>query len=95
MTTSPEASRLLGLLEGLKGLRLAVEALREQEESKQSWVPIEHKLTTLSLAEASALSGISRNRLRQTIFDGKLQAQIIGRGYRMKRTDLEDYVDSL
>jgi len=27
--------------------------------------------------------------------DGTLQAQIIGKGYRVKRTDLEDYVDSL
>lgn len=29
------------------------------------------------------------------IKDGTLTAQIIGRGYRVKRTDKEDYVDSL
>ena len=57
-------------------------------------VPIHHKLT-LCLAEASALAGVSRSRLRQAIKDGTLIAQIIGRGYLVKRTDLEDYVDSL
>ena len=65
----------------------------EQELDRLS-IPIHHKLT-LSLAEASALAGISRSRLHQAIKDGILTVQILGRGYRVKRTDLEDYVDSL
>lgn len=82
------------LLEGLNHLVDVVKLVREEQEIDRLIVPIHHKLT-LSLDEASALAGISRQRLRQTIKDGKLQAQIIGRGYRVKRTDLEDYVDGL
>lgn len=89
-----EVSSPLPLLEGLDHLADVLKAIREEQEINRLSVPIHHKLT-LSLAEASALAGISRQRLRQAIKDGTLQAQIIGRGYRVKRTDLEDYVDSL
>ena len=71
-----------------------MEAIREEQEVDRLTVPIQYKLT-LSIAEASALSGLSRQRLRAAIKDGTLTAQIIGRGYRVKRTDLEDYIDSL
>ena len=81
-------------MEGLNHLADVLKAIREEQEVDRLTVPIHHKLT-LSLAEASALSGVSRQRLRAAIKDGTLTAQIIGRGYRVKRTDLEDYVDSL
>lgn len=89
-----EVSQPLHLMEGLNHLADVLKAIREEQELDRKSVPIQHKLT-LSLAEASALSGISRQRLRQAIKDGTLTAQVIGRGYRVKRTDLEDYVDSL
>ncbi len=57
-------------------------------------VPVFEKLT-LSLAEASQLSGLSRNHLRQAIEDKKLRARIIGRGWRVKRDDLDAYVKKL
>jgi excisionase family DNA binding protein len=50
---------------------------------------------TLSLAEASQLSGLSRNHLRAAIESKKLKARIIGRGWRVKRSDLEAYVKKL
>ncbi len=89
-----EVSQPLHLLEGLNHLADVLKAIREEQEIDRLTVPIQHKLT-LSLAEASALAGISRQRLRAAIKDGTLTAQVIGRGYRVKRTDLEDYVDSL
>jgi len=89
-----EVSQPLHLLTGLNHLADVLKTIREEQEIDRLTVPIHHKLT-LSLAEASALSGISRSRLRAAILDGTLTAQIIGRGYRVKRTDLEDYVDSL
>ena len=89
-----EVTQLLPLLEGLNHLTDVVKLVREEQERLSLTVPIHHKLT-LSLAEASALSGISRGRLRTAIKDGTLTAQIIGRGYRVKRTDLEDYIDNL
>lgn len=94
LSRSVEVFQLLPLLDGLSQLTDVVKRVREEQEIDRLIVPIHHKLT-LNLDEASALSGISRQRLRQAIKDGTLQAQIIGRGYRVKRTDLEDYVDSL
>ena len=89
-----EGTQQLHLFDGLNHLADVLKAIREEQEIDRKSVPIHH-LLTLSLAEASALSGISRQRLRAAIKDGTLTAQIIGRGYRVKRTDLEDYVDSL
>jgi excisionase family DNA binding protein len=59
-------------------------------------VPIAAKLI-LSLKEASALSGISRDYLVEAIKKRKLKARLdeIGRGYRIKRADLEDYIKKL
>jgi excisionase family DNA binding protein len=53
-----------------------------------------HKLM-LTLAEAAALSNLSRNHLRQAIKTGSLKAQKIGRGWRIKRADLDAYVSAL
>jgi excisionase family DNA binding protein len=63
-------------------------------EGKSAPVPVADKLT-LSLAEASALSGLSRNHLREAIGEKKLKARIIGRGWRVKRIDLNAYVKRL
>ncbi len=50
---------------------------------------------TLSLIEAAQLSGLSRGHLRQAIEEKKLKARIIGRGWRVKREDLEAYIKKL
>ena len=84
----------LTLPEGLDRLVDVLKAIREEQEVDRLTVPIYQKLT-LSLVEASALSGISRPRLRQAIKDGTLTAKIIGKGYRVKRIDLENYVGNL
>lgn len=59
-------------------------------------VPISDKLM-LSLKEASALAGISRDRLLAATESGKLKASkdTIGRGWRIKRVDVELYVMKL
>jgi excisionase family DNA binding protein len=50
---------------------------------------------TLSLVEAAQLSGLSRGHLRLAIAEKKLKARIIGRGWRVKREDLESYIKKL
>ncbi len=50
---------------------------------------------TLSLVEAAQLSGLSRGHLRFAIEEKKLKARIIGRGWRVKREDLEAYIKKL
>jgi excisionase family DNA binding protein len=63
-------------------------------EAMASPVRLTDKLT-LSLTEAALLSGLSRKHLRQAIEDRKLRARIIGRGWRVKRDDLDAYVKKL
>jgi excisionase family DNA binding protein len=53
-----------------------------------------HKLL-LSLEECQTLTGLSRATLRSAIEDGALKAQIIGRGFKIKRADLDKYVGKL
>jgi excisionase family DNA binding protein len=57
-------------------------------------VPVEAKLL-LTLQEAQALTGLSRDTLRHAIDDGTLKAQVIGRGFKIKRADLDEYVAKL
>ncbi len=54
-------------------------------------VPIESKLT-LNLIEASALAGLSRRQLLIAIKEKKLKGRIIGKGWRMKRADLDLFI---
>jgi excisionase family DNA binding protein len=49
----------------------------------------------LTLAEAQTLTGLARGVLREAIGQGKLKAKIIGRAWRVKRTDLDAYVKKL
>ena len=57
-------------------------------------MPIAQKLL-LSLAEAQLYSGLSRANLLEAIGTQTLLAQKIGRGWKIKRRDLESYIDNL
>ncbi len=82
------AANLAALLDRL------VTAQEAQGNSKQATLSLADKLT-LSLAEAAQLSGLSRGYLRAAIGEGTLKARIIGRGWRVKRDDLDGYVKKL
>ncbi len=49
----------------------------------------------LKLSEAQTLTGLSRQILRAAIDDGNLKATLIGRAYRIKRDDLDNYLKNL
>ncbi len=57
-------------------------------------VPVESK-PLLKLHEASQLTGLSRQILREAIETNKLKAQIVGRAWRIKRDDLDQYLKKL
>ena len=79
----------------LDRLAVALAALRPAAAPTHlSVADIAHKLM-LSLSEAAALSGLSRNHLREAIRDGELKSRKMGRGWRIKRADLESYVEGL
>lgn len=57
-------------------------------------VPVESKLL-LSLDEAVALSGVPRAHLDAARREGKLRARRVGRGFKIRRAELETFVASL
>ena len=75
-------------------LRKLNDKLAYLEPSAKPVVPVEEKLL-LTLKEVQALTGLSREILREAIDSGKLKAQIIGKSWRIKRFDLSDYIDNL
>jgi excisionase family DNA binding protein len=80
-----EAAMLVGVLVE------AIEQVMERQERAIA-LPPDRKLL-LSLREAQALSGLSRATLRQAITEKKLKAQIVGRGWKVKRSELDRYVE--
>jgi len=76
----------------LAELVAAIEAARAQAKPQAA---LGEKLM-LSLVEASALSGLSIGHLRDAIHQKKLKARRgLGRGWKLKRTDLDAYVRKL
>jgi len=82
----PLSHQLTSLTKAIQGLQTLPTALPA--------VPIENKLL-LTLREVQALTGLSRDTLREAIEQGQLKAQIIGKAWRVKRQDLEEYIDNL
>jgi excisionase family DNA binding protein len=87
-------AQLSDLGERLLAALVALRPLQLPAKPAPSIADIAHKLM-LTLAEAAALSNLSRNHLRQAIKTGALRAKKIGRGWRIKRTDLDAYVSTL
>ena len=75
-------------------LAAALEALKEALRPAAPPVPLSEKLM-LTLAEAAQLSGLSRGFLLGKIKARKLKAQILGKGWKVKRADLETFVHKL
>ena len=83
------------LLRALASLQLpAPDAPASAPSSGAPVTPPAQKLL-LSLAEAQSYSGLSRANLMEAINAEKLPAQKIGRGWKIKRRDLESYIDGL
>lgn len=61
---------------------------------KKPTVPIESKIL-LTLDEAQAMTGLSKSYLREAIGQGSLKAKQIGKSWRVKRGDLDDFVENL
>ncbi len=57
-------------------------------------VPIESKIL-LTLDEARSLTGLSTQILRDAIKQGNLNAKLIGKSWRIKRNDLDKFVENL
>jgi hypothetical protein len=71
-----------------------VEAIASREETRSASLRVSEKLL-LSVNDCRLLTGLSEQSLRDAIHDGRLKAKIIGRGYKVKRQDLNLFVDAL
>ncbi|WP_373546486.1 helix-turn-helix domain-containing protein [Chamaesiphon sp.] len=95
-TERGEMSGIVGVLMRLTNpIERLIDALdrRATLESKPH-VPIADKLL-LTMPEVQALTGLSREILTKAIDAGNLPTRIMGKGYRFKRKDIEEYIDKL
>ena len=53
-----------------------------------------HRLM-LDLRDASIISGLSKSYLKSAIKEGTLKAKLIGRGWKVKRSDLDQFISDL
>jgi excisionase family DNA binding protein len=71
-----------------------LEVFRNSLTVQKSVVPIADKIL-LTVNECRALSGLSEKRIIEAIKAGKLKGQFIGKGWKIKRTELNAYVGGL
>jgi excisionase family DNA binding protein len=96
--TNINAAGLVGILERIAAAldnrpALTGADVASGNDSKPS-VAVADKIL-LTLREASALTNLSPGHLRTAIDEGKLKAKIVGRGWKVKRADLDAYVEKL
>ncbi len=72
----------------------ALEAFFERLQPPRPSVPVETK-PLLKLNEASLLTGLSRQILRTAIETKKLKAKIVGKAWRIKREELDQFIKGM
>jgi len=93
-------ARATGLTEAVGSFRAdlfaALAALRPNGSNSPAAavVPIADKVM-LTVPDAAALTSLSSGHLKQAIHAGELKARIIGRGWKVKRADLDAYLKKL
>jgi hypothetical protein len=70
------------------------EAMESREEPRSASVRVSEKLL-LNLIDCRLLTGLSEQNLRDAIKSGRLKAKIIGRGWKVKKQDLDNFVSNL
>jgi excisionase family DNA binding protein len=100
-TNSPDARLFVAqLVEAMASREQAhVEAIRgllsgSSEEPRSASVRVSEKIL-LNLTDCRLLTGLSGANLRTAIRSGKLAGRKIGRGYKIKRADLDKFINDL
>ncbi len=83
------ATREQASIEAIRGL-----LLESGEQSRSASIRVSEKIL-LNLTDCRTLTGLSDNFLREAIHSGTLKAKIIGRGYKVKRQDLDEFINNL
>jgi excisionase family DNA binding protein len=71
-----------------------IEALATREQPRNEAIRVSEKIL-LNLNDCRLLTGLSDANLRDAIHNNKLKAKIIGRGWKVKRQDLKEFINSL
>jgi excisionase family DNA binding protein len=71
-----------------------VEALTNREQPRSEAIRTSEKIL-LNLNDCRLLTGLSDANLRDAIKSKKLKAKIIGRGWKIKRQDLDEFINNL
>jgi hypothetical protein len=71
-----------------------LEAFRDSLTNQKMVVPIADKVL-LTVSDCRLLTGLSEKRIIEAIKSEKLKAQFIGKGWKIKRTNLNAWVDDL
>jgi predicted transcriptional regulator len=71
-----------------------VQAITSREETHTASVRVSEKLL-LTVNDCRLLTGLSEQSLRDAIHDGKLKGKVIGRGYKVKKADLNLFIENL
>jgi excisionase family DNA binding protein len=100
-TNSPDARLFVAqLVEAMASREQAhVEAIRgllsgSSEEPRSTSVRVSEKIL-INLSDCRSLTGLSEATLRDAIKSKKLKAKIIGRGWKVKRQDLDEFINNL
>ncbi len=70
------------------------DVMSNREEVRSASVRVSEKLL-LTVKDCRLLTGLSEQSLRNAIKAEKLNAKIIGRGYKIKRQDLDEFINNL
>jgi predicted transcriptional regulator len=84
-TKSPDARLFVAQL---------VEALTNREQPRSEAIRTSEKIL-LNLNDCRLLTGLSEVTLRDAIKSSRLKAKIIGRGWKVKRQDLDKFINNL
>jgi excisionase family DNA binding protein len=71
-----------------------VEALINREQPRSEAIRTSEKIL-LNLNDCRLLTGLSDANLRDAVHDGRLKGKIIGRGWKIKRQDLDKFIKNL
>jgi excisionase family DNA binding protein len=82
-------------LDAVQQLVAVIDALEQQRGSAPAVLAELNLKLTLSLEEAAAISGLSKGFLTSAIHARVLKAAKRGRGWNIKRTDLDSYIKNL
>lgn len=88
-----ESQPAQGAIAALNQISAALETVVERGNPQE--ISIVGSKILLDLKESQLITGLSRDRLRAAIKEGKLKAALIGRGWKIQRSDLERYVERL